>query len=110
MIEQRILGGVELGDLCDDPVPMTAHAFNMAGEAAMLPFCQRGFRHERPHPRVVGFVAELVELLLSDLQIGTQQAQLLPHTPQPTFNLRIRFSHQRPIVERFRCAHCLESG
>ena len=99
MIEKRVQGGFELGDLCDDPVAVTGHAFNMAGEPAMLPFCERGLRHERSHPCVVGFVAELAELLLGDLQIGAQRAQLLPHTPQPTFDLRIRSSHQPPIVE-----------
>ena len=87
------MGVVEFGDLRRNPITMTGHAFNMSSKAAMLSFCQRSFRYEGTHPCVVGFVAELVELLFGDLEIGAKQAKLLADTAQPTFNLRVRFRH-----------------
>ena len=82
---------------------MTMHRISVSTRVTMLPFRERSLRHERPQPRVVGFVREVPELLVGDDQLLSKLLQPLTDVRETTFQKAPRhhskctFRHVVPV-------------
>jgi hypothetical protein len=57
----------------------------MAAHLVRLGLGQRGFRNERPQPRVLGFTYEDRALLVGDRELGAQALEAVAHVDEPAF-------------------------
>jgi hypothetical protein len=88
-VEQLVLRELELGDLLDDLGSMPGHGLGVALGVVVLPVGERGLRHERAEPGVVGRIGEVAQLLLGD-------GQLLTEVAEPSTHLRQAALHEGP--------------
>ena len=96
-VEERVLLLLELADRRPQRLGVARLGVGVAAGVAGLDVGERGLRHERPQPYVLGFLLEEAQLLVGDRELGPDPLQALADVDEAPLEERLR--HRRGILD-----------